>query len=123
MDVLISINQKNELVTCGKPLIKLLDKVSDKQGTGAAINVLGFKVVLVLGVDSERTRAETGMVGTDDSKGDVAFSSVSGPCPATKAKGIMASVNDSMCCLIDAPDGGATPLDLRGHWVNVIVGS
>ena len=55
LDVLVGINQKDELVTCSKPLINLLDEVSDKQGVWAIINVLGFKVVLVLGVDGKRT--------------------------------------------------------------------
>ena len=111
------------MVTCSKPLVDLLDKVSDKQGTWAIINVLGFKVGLVLRVDGKRTGTETGMVGTDNSKSNIAFPMIPCPCPATKIKGIMAGVNHTMGCLINTPNGSATPLDLGGHWVSVIVGS
>ena len=77
----------------------------------------------MLRVDGKRTRTETRTVGTDNLKGNIAFPMISCPCPATKIKGIMASVNHVMGCLINTPDGSATPLDLGGHWVSAIVGS
>ena len=111
------------MITCSEPLIDLLDKVSDEQGTWAIINVLGFEIILVLRVDGKRTGTETGAVGTDNSKGNIAFPTIPCPCPVTKVKRIMASVNDTMGCLFNTPDGSATPLDFGGRWVGAIVGS